>query len=124
MRNQDASSPFVRTIPNSTPARKYAGSRRSRARATGVTAAVVVTGSPCEEQRQQEVARQRSGREEGDHRDQGRELEIGQSRDPVTRGTTAGVGRAEPNEKAAAHDQQPALKRQKQIGRGACGGKV
>src|SRR5437667_741776 len=109
IRNQEASSPFVSTIPNSTPARKYTGSRRSRARATGVTGAVVVTGSPCEQQRQQEVARQRSGREEGDHRDQGRKLEIGQSRDPVTRGTTAGVRRAEPDEKAAAHDQQPSL---------------
>src|SRR6266513_3134155 len=109
MRNQDASSPFVSTIPNSTPARKNAGSRRSRARATGVTGAVVVTGSPCEEQRQQEVARQRSGREEGDDLDQGRELEIGQSREPMTRGTTAGVGRAEPDKKDPSHDQQPSL---------------
>src|SRR6266480_6631296 len=109
MRNQDASSPLVSTIPNSTPARKYAGSRRSRARATGVTGAVVVTPSPGQQQRQQEVTRQRSGREEGHHRDQRRELEIRQSRDPVTRGTAAGVRRAEPDEKTAPHDQQPSL---------------
>src|SRR2546422_6638198 len=109
MRNHDASSPFVSTIPNSTPARKYAGSRRSRARATGVTGTVIVTVSPRKEQRQQEVARQRPGREERDHGDQGRELEIGQPRDPVTRGTAAGVRRAEPDEEPPARDEQQAL---------------
>src|SRR5438094_179818 len=64
MRNHEASSPFVSTIPNSTPARKYAGSRRSRARATEVTGTVIVTVSPRKEQRQQETARQGPGRDE------------------------------------------------------------
>src|SRR5437773_1882242 len=109
MRNHEASSPFVSTIPNSTPARKYAGSRRSRARATEVTGTVIVTVSPRKEQRQQESARQGPGREERDHGDQGRELEIGQPCNPVTRGTAAGVRRAETDEEPAARDEQQTL---------------
>src|SRR5881398_2888514 len=109
MRNHEASSPFVSTIPNSTPARKYAGSRRSRARATEVAGTVIVTVSPGKKQRQQEVARHRPGREERDHGDQGRELEIGQPCDPVTRGTAAGVRRAEPDDEPAARDEQQTL---------------
>src|SRR2546429_3602344 len=77
MRNHETSSPFVRTIPNSTPARKYAGSMRSPARATGVTGAAVVTVSPGKEERPQKVAPPPAGPAEGDDRGHGPEVGVG-----------------------------------------------
>src|SRR5437867_11756045 len=72
MRNHEASSPFVSTIPNSTPARKYAGSRRSRARAAEVAGTGGVTVARGQKQGQQGVARQRPGPAQSEHGEQGR----------------------------------------------------
>src|SRR5256885_16374416 len=95
MRNHETSSPFVRTIPNSTPARKYAGSMRSPARATGVTGAAVVTGAPRKEERQQKEGRPRPGRGERGHREQWREEGDGPPPRPPAR-RSAGGGRPAP----------------------------
>src|SRR5437667_11166691 len=84
MRNHEASSPFVSTIPNSTPARKYAGSRRSRARAAEVAGTAIGTLSPGKKQRQQAVGPHPPGRQERDHGDQRRDLQVGQPCNTVT----------------------------------------
>src|SRR5438876_4714784 len=107
MRNQETSSPFVRTIPKATPANRYAGSRRSRARpAVVVIGATVVIVSPHDERGQEEMARERAAREEGEHRDQRRQLQVRQPGDPVARGAAASVGGAEPGQEPAADQEE------------------
>src|SRR5437773_12180608 len=126
-------SDFTSTTPRNAPTAAYGASARSvislawaiagaadSGRAIRGSSVVVMSASP--KQRDDQERRQDSAGEDREDGNQRRELQRGETRDAVSRGAPAGIGRPEPSEKSTEHDADRSARRQRRVPAEQCRG--